>query len=122
MINSTFTQTIQVSENQTALYLGSGSLPVFGTPALIALMENTSMKLLADLPTGSSSVGISMNMKHTKASLVGTEIQCTATIIAIEGRKYTFKLEATDKAGDSIGEGIHERVVVDIAKFMTKIQ
>jgi len=65
MINSTFTQTIQVSENQTALYLGSGSLPVFGTPALIALMENTSMKLLADLPTGSSSVGISMNMKHT---------------------------------------------------------
>ena len=122
MLNSTFTQTIQVSENQTALYLGSGSLPVFGTPALIALMENTSMKLLTDLPTGSSSVGISMNMKHTKASLVGAEIQCTATIIAIEGRKYTFKLEATDKAGDSIGEGIHERVVVDIAKFMAKIQ
>jgi len=122
MLNSTFTQTIQVSENQTALYLGSGSLPVFGTPALIALMENTSMKLLTDLPTGSSSVGISMNMKHTKASLVGAEIQCTATIIAIEGRKYTFRLEATDKAGDSIGAGTHERVVVDIAKFMNKIQ
>jgi predicted thioesterase len=122
MINSAFTQTIQVLENQTALYLGSGSLPVFGTPALIALMENTSMKLLTDLPTGISSVGISMNMKHTKASPVGAEIHCTATITAIEGRKYTFKLDATDRTGDLIGEGIHERVIVDIAKFMSKIQ
>ena len=117
---NSFSQTIQVTENQTASYLGSGLLPVFATPALIALMENTAMQLVI-CPEGSSSVGISIDMQHLKASRVGDFIQCTATINSIEGRKYTFEIIATDSDKEIIGKAIHRRVIVDIDKFMSKI-
>ena len=115
-----FSQTIQVTENQTATHYGSGLLPVFATPALIALMENTAMQLIP-LPAGCSSVGISINMQHLKASPVGTSIQCTATISVIVGKKFTFEIVATDNSLEIIGKAIHERVVVDIVRFMSKI-
>jgi len=121
MINQSLTQTIQVQENQTASNFGSGLLEVFATPALIALMENTSMKLI-DLPEGSSSVGISICMKHLKASQIGEKVECTAKVVAIDGRKYTFEIKATDSTGDIIGEGTHERVIVNIEKFMSKVK
>jgi len=120
MQTKAFSQSIQVTENQTAIQYGSGLLPVFATPALIALMENTAMQLIV-LPEGSSSVGVSINMQHVKASLVGAQIQCTATVLSIDGRKYTFEIIATDNSADIIGKAIHERVVVDIEKFMSKI-
>jgi|ERR1035437_1275635 predicted thioesterase len=120
MQNKSFSQTIHVTEKQTAIHYGSGLLPVFATPALIALMENTAMQLI-DLPEGSSSVGISINMHHLKASPVGAEIQCTATIKTVEGRKYTFEIIVTNNRSDIIGKAIHERVIVDIKKFMSKI-
>ena len=116
-----FSQTIRVSENQTAIHYGSGLLPVFATPALIALMENTAMKLIT-LPEGCSSVGISINMQHLKASPVGADIQCTATLTGIEGRKYSFDIIATDSHLHLVGKAIHERVIVDIDRFMSKIK
>ena len=115
------TQTITVQKHQTASEFGSGLLPVFATPALVALMENTAMQLI-ELPEGSSSVGISIDVKHLKAILVGESITCEATLIAIEGKKYTFNISATDSFGDVIGTGNHERVVIDIERFMTKLQ
>jgi predicted thioesterase len=121
MINKSFTQTISVTENQTAEYLGSGTLPVFATPAMIAVMENTAMKVLTDLPEESTSVGISININHLKASKVGEIIEFTATLILIEGRKYSFQIIAKNSNGETIGEGTHERVVVDIQKFMSKL-
>jgi len=120
MQGKSFSQHIQVTESQTAIQYGSGLLPVFATPALIALMENTAMQLI-DLPDGCSSVGISINMQHVKASPVGAIVQCTATVSAIEGRKYTFDIVATDSNSDIIGKAIHERVIVDIERFMRKI-
>jgi len=120
MQNKTFSQTIHVTEVQTAIHSGSGLLPVFATPALIALMENTAMQLII-LPPGTSSVGISINMQHLKASPVGAEINCTATILSVEDRKYTFVIIATDSSAEIIGKAIHERVVVDIEKFMSKM-
>ena len=120
MSNKTFTQSIIVKETQTAAEYGSGLLPVFATPALIGLMENTAMQLI-ELPEGSSSVGISINMKHLKASPVGAEITCIATITEVDGRKYSFEIKANDASGDLIGEAIHERFVVNIDKFMSKI-
>jgi len=116
----TFSQTIRVDESQTALRYGSGLLPVFATPALIALMENTAMQLIT-LPEGGSSVGISINMQHLKASPVGADIQCTATLTGVEGRKYTFDIIATDNHRQLVGKAIHERVIVDIERFMSKI-
>ena len=120
-MQDTLTQTIIVQEHQTASQYGSGLLPVFATPALVALMENTAMQLI-ELPEGSSSVGISISVNHLKASPVGSEIKCKATITAVEGRKYNFELVATDATGNIIGEGIHERVVIDIEKFMSKLK
>ena len=117
---NSFSQTIQVTENQTATHFGSGLLPVFATPALIALMENTAMQLVT-CTEGSSSVGISIDMHHLKASRIGAIIQCTATIMAIEGKKYTFEIVATDSDKEIIGKAIHKRVIVDIDKFMSKI-
>ncbi len=121
MENKIFSQTIIVNASQTADHYGSGALPVFATPALIGLMENTAMKMI-DLPAGSSSVGISISTSHVKASPVGAEITCTAEITQVEGRKYSFKIFAKDKSGDIIGEGTHQRVVVDIERFMSKVQ
>jgi fluoroacetyl-CoA thioesterase len=117
----TISQTIIVQENQTASKYGSGLLPVFATPALVALMENTAMQLI-EPAEDSSSVGISISVKHLKASPVGSEIKCKATITAIEGRKYSFELIATDASGDIIGEGTHERIVINIEKFMSKLK
>ena len=117
---TSFSQTIQISESQTASHYGSGLLPVFATPALIALMENTAMQLIP-LQDGFSSVGISINMQHTKASPVGAFIKCTATLTGVEGRKYTFDIVASDSNTDIVGKAIHERVVVEIEKFMGKL-
>lgn len=115
------TQNIIVNENQTAESLGSGLLPVFSTPALVALMENTAMKLI-ELPEGSSSVGTFISVKHMKASPVGEKISCTATLVEHEGRRYSFEIKAFDSKEDMIGEGNHERFMIDIEKFMSKIR
>ncbi|MDD3079227.1 MAG: thioesterase family protein [Paludibacter sp.] len=114
------TQTLIVKESQTAEALGSGLLPVFSTPSLVAFMENTAMKLI-ELPEGSSSVGIAINIKHIKASPVGETVKCTATLIENEGRRYAFQLVATDSKGEVIGEGTHERFVINVEKFMSKV-
>lgn len=120
-MNNFFSQTITVEANQTAEFLGSGNLPVFSTPAMIALMENTAIKCLSDLPEGNTSVGTSISVNHLKASPIGATIRCTATITATEGRKYTFHVSATDEAENLIGEGTHDRMVVNLEKFMSKI-
>lgn len=119
-MNKELSQTTIVTEDQTAEKLGSGLLPVFSTPALVAFMENTAMKLI-ETPEGKSSVGTAISVKHLKASPVGEKISCTATLTENEGRRYTFHLVATDSKGDIIGEGSHDRFVIDIEKFMAKI-
>ena len=120
MYNS-FSQSIKVSPSQTAESLGSGLLPVFSTPAMIALMENTAMGCMTNIPDGSSSVGIEINVKHLKASLVGAMVNCKAIVTAIEGRKYSFQLEVTDEEQNLVGEGTHQRVLIDVEKFMSKL-
>jgi len=122
MIGKEYTQEMIVSESQTAEKVASGALPVFATPALVAFMENTAMKLLSGLPESETSVGTLINIQHLKASAVGEKIRCTAKITEIDGRKYTFNLEAADSSGSIIGKGTHERFVVNIEKFMSKLK
>ena len=116
----TFSQQLIVKPSQTAEKLGSGLLAVFSTPSLVAFMENTAMQMI-ELPEGASSVGTSIAVKHLKASKIGEELNCEARIMNVDGRKYTFELKVTDSKGDLVGEGQHERFVVDVVRFMSKL-
>ena len=120
-MNKSNSQTIEVQESQTAESLGSGLLAVFSTPALIALMENTAMKII-ELTDDLSSVGTFISVHHLKASPVGESITCKAQLTENEGRKYKFAIQAFDSSGELIGEGIHERFVINIEKFMAKLK
>lgn len=110
-----------VVEENTARTMGSGDLAVFATPAMVALMENAAMKAVAAaLPEGATTVGSEMNCSHIKPSKVGAEITATAVLTAVEGRKLTFTVGASDEQG-IIGEGVHIRFVVDRERFMAKL-
>lgn len=110
-----------VTAENTAAAMGSGDLPVFATPAMIALMEHAAMDAVAgSLPAGSTTVGSEMNATHLKPSGLGAEITATAVLTAVEGRKLTFNVGARDAQG-MIGEGTHVRYIVDREKFMTKL-
>ena len=102
-----------VTNENTAAAMGSGDLPVFATPSMVALMENAAMTAAAAaLPAGSTTVGAEMNVTHIKPSGLGAEITATAVLTEVEGRKLTFNVGARD-AGGMIGEGVHIRYVVD---------
>jgi predicted thioesterase len=115
-------KTFTVDEKNTAASWGSGGLPVFATPAMIALMEFTSLSAVQPLlPEGSSTVGTELNVKHLAASPLGSEIRCTAELIEVDRRRLVFKVEAFDET-DKIGEGTHGRFIVDNDRFLKKIQ
>ena len=113
-------QQLVVSAELTAQQVGSGLLPVFSTPSLVAFMENTAMQLI-ELPDGASNVGTSITVKHLKASKIGEQLKCVAELTESEGRRYAFSIKVTDSRGDLVGEAIHERFVVDIERFMSKL-
>ena len=113
--------TTTVTAENTAAAMGSGDLPVFATPAMVALMEHAAMDAVAgSLPAGSTTVGSEMNATHLKPSGLGAEITATAVLTAVEGRKLTFNVGARDAQG-MIGEGTHVRYIVDREKFMSKL-
>lgn len=113
--------TITVTDKDTALAHGSGSLKVFATPAMVALMENTAMNsVLPYLGEGEATVGTLLNIKHLSATPVGCSVTCESELVEIDGRRLVFKVTASDSKG-SIGEGIHERFVILAEKFMNKI-
>jgi predicted thioesterase len=111
-----------VSENDTAAVYGSGLLDVLSTPAMVAFMEQTAMKAVeACLNDGEGTVGTEINVKHLKATKVGKSITCTATLKEVNGKRLLFHVEASDDAG-KIGEGLHERYIIENEKFMEKIK
>lgn len=110
-----------VSHNETANSYGSGSLEVYATAAMIALMENTSMNCVqAGLPEGYTTVGIEVNIKHIKATAVGMKVSCETLLEKIEGKRLYFKVEAYDPKG-KIGEGSHVRYIVNSTEFMNRL-
>lgn len=110
-----------VSEGDTAQSVGSGTLSVFSTPMMVALMENAAMKAAEQLLSEEdTTVGSELNVKHLRPTAVGEEVEATATLTSQEGRKLTFSVVVTDKNG-TIGEGTHIRYIVNIEKFMSKI-
>ena len=110
---------ITVTANDTAEALGSGSLAVLATPAMIALMEKTARLSVAPyLEEGQSTVGTLVNIKHLSAT---PKVICRSELVDIDRRRLVFHVECTDEAG-LIGEGEHERFIIDEAKFMAKTE
>lgn len=112
---------VAVSSDNTALRLGSGDMEVFATPAMIALMENAAMNAVAPaLAEGATTVGTMMRSSHIKASALGATITAEAELISVDGRRLTFAVRAWDEKG-VIGEGEHERFIVDRERFLAKL-
>lgn len=110
-----------VESLDTALTMGSGDLEVYATPAMVALMEYTSKELIRSfLSPGETTVGVSLSVSHVRATPIGHEVRVVAEIAEVDGRKIIVRLEAHD-GEHLIGQGVHERVVVDSEKFMRKI-
>lgn len=119
-IGMTGMQTITVAQEQTAQALGSGELAVFATPCMIALMENTAYKSVQPaLESGQGTVGTLLNVKHVAATPVGMQVRCETRLIEIDRKRLVFEVRAYDDCG-LIGEGLHERFIIDNQRFMQK--
>ncbi len=107
-----------VETTNTAKAMGSGSLEVLATPALVAMMEEAAVNAL-ELEEGQSSVGVSLDIKHSAATPLGMKVWAQAELIEIDRRRLVFKVEAFDQ-NELIGSGTHERFLIDAEKFMAK--
>lgn len=116
-----YTNKLLVEEKHLAMNVGSGDLPVLGTPVMMSLMENAAMLAVApQLPEGSSTVGAQIQSTHLRPTPLGATIQASAQLIKEEGRKLTFHIKAEDTQG-LIGEGEHIRYIVDKERFLAKL-
>lgn len=112
-----------VNDEDTALALGSGGLPVLGTPRLLAWCEAASCSALEGrLPAGASSVGTSVRLEHLAPSAVGQEVTVVASVTSVDGRRVAFQVEATDAGGTVVGHGTVQRVVVDDERFLARLR
>lgn len=113
---------ITVTEELTAKAMGSGELRVYATPAMIALMEQTSYESVAkELEDGRGTVGTALDIRHVSATPVGMKVYCESELINVDGRALTFQVKAYDEKG-LIGEGTHQRFVIDNDKFQAKAE
>lgn len=110
-----------VTEDDTAVKFGSGEVRVFATPMMIALMENAAINAVDSfLGEDFATVGLSLEVKHIAATPVGMKVNANAELLRIEGKKLTFKVEAYDEQ-EKIGEGVHERYIVELSKFLERV-
>lgn len=111
-----------VTTNNTAKTMGSGTLQVYATPALTALMEKAASESVSPfLEEGTTTVGVLIHLKHLSASPLEMTVTCESELVEIDGRKLIFKITATD-GKDIIGEAEHERFIVKTDRFMDKAQ
>jgi fluoroacetyl-CoA thioesterase len=116
------TAALVVGEAQTAPEIGSGRVHVLATPVMINLMEAAALDAVEHLlPEGYQSLGIHLDVSHHAATPVGMRVTATARVLAVEGRKIRFAVEAQDDK-EVIGGGTHERVVVNVARFDERVQ
>src|SRR5881227_2655311 len=113
---------IMVGEQHTAPFVGSGRVPVLATPVMINLMEAAALDAAETLlPEGHQSLGIRLDVRHYAATPIGLHVDVTAELIQIDGRTLEFRVEARDEK-EPIGDGLHQRVVVNVARFDKRAQ
>lgn len=121
-VGSIGTTTIVVGEEHTAPRIGSGKIHVLATPVMINLFEAAALAACEHLlPAGHQSLGTHLDVSHIAATPIGMRATATAEVIGVEGRTIRFRLQARDER-DVIGEGLHERVVVNVVKFDLRVQ
>lgn len=109
-----------VEREDTAKEVGSGSLLVYATPCMVALMEGAACEAIEEaLQEGQTTVGIALSIEHLAATPVGMEVRAEAEVTAVEGKIITFQVTAYDEAG-VIGKGSHKRCIVNSQKFLEK--
>lgn len=112
----------EVAETLTAIYLGSGTVEVLGTPALIALMEQAAVAALEGrLPPGHTSVGIRVDAHHLAATPVGMRVRARAELVTVNGHRLVFQIDAWDEV-EKVGVATHERVVVEESRFLKRVR
>lgn len=113
-------KTESVTDDNTAVKYGSGGVSVYATPAMIGLMEGTCLAAVDPfLPEGMATVGTQLNIKHLAATPVGMSVRAEAELIEVAGKRLVFQVEAYDDK-EKIGEGTHERYIIDLQKFLQK--
>lgn len=112
--------TYKVTENDTAAVVGSGEVKVYGTPRMLALMEEAAYRAVKDcLEEGDTTVGTHLDAVHTAATPVGMDVWATAEVVEVAGKKVVFKVEAFDEK-ECIGKGSHTRYIVNGERFHEK--
>ena len=110
-----------VTPEMSAARIGSGLVEVFATPMMVALIEQTCLEsVLPQLEEGQGTVGTLVNVSHVSATPVGMRVWCDSELVEVDRRRLVFKVKAYDECG-LIGEGTHERFIIDNAKFMEKL-
>ena len=110
-----------VTPEMSAARIGSGLVEVFATPMMVALIEQTCLEsVLPYLEEGQGTVGTLVNVTHVSATPVGMRVWCESELVDVDRRRLVFRVKAYDEAG-LIGEGTHERFIIDNAKFMEKL-
>ncbi len=111
-----------VSYEQTAEYVSSGLLPVFATPCMIQFMEETArISVEPYLAEGQSTVGTAVNIKHVASTFVGAKVICESELVEIDRRRLVFSVKVYD-GRELLGEGLHERFIIDNAKFISRLE
>ncbi len=111
---------VVVDESNTAIALGSGSVPVFATPAMAALVEAAAVQAVAEVINGDqTTVGVYLDLQHLAATPVGLKVRAEAKLVNVEGRRLTFRVTAYDDV-EQIGIGSHQRMLVDTDRFLAR--
>lgn len=112
----------QVAEEHSAIQVGSGGSQVLATPWLIAFMERVAYRMLEDvLPEGRSSVGVLVDVRHMAPTPIGSTVRVRAEIEDLQGSSVVYRVQAWDQV-EKIGQGIHQRVVIDEARFLKRLE
>jgi len=111
-----------VGEEHTAPFVGSGRVRVLATPVMINLIEAAALEAVERLlPAGHQSLGTRLDVRHYAATPVGMRVHATAELVKVDGRTLDFRVEARDEK-EPIGDGLHQRVVVNVARFDQRVQ